>query len=75
VLKKTFDPKRNAVVGKIRNFMTRTFLDLAASTYYPSNPRKEDWMGGACGTCVGEEKIPAGVLVGKLKEMNNVVKM
>jgi hypothetical protein len=55
-LRKKFGPKRNAVVGKIRSFMMRTFLILVAAKYHSCDPIKETGMGGACGMYVEEEK-------------------
>ena len=59
-LRKKFGPKRKAVVGKIRSFIMRTFLILAAAKYHSGDPIKEDGMGGACGTNVEEEKYLQG---------------
>jgi hypothetical protein len=62
-LRKKFDPKRNARVGKIRSFMMRNFLILAAAKYHSSDTIKEGGKGGACGTCVEEDMYR--VLMGK----------
>jgi len=46
-LKKKLGPKKKAVVGKIRSFMMRTFLILAAAKYHLIDPIKKGGMVGA----------------------------